>query len=253
MKTTKIIAAVLSLFVCGMSYAGHTRYGVAGVAENEYSRAARAVSYKISQSEEQLLSKFHEWALKGNATAFYEFMSQTRTLQQNSSKECAEGTVLAAATLSGVCVHPEIVLGTDISQNNLLHNAKDNDTVEAVMMLFSLFLPQGQNEINELKNKKNRAGETPLIKHVSFGDLESFYNLYEGSFVQASADKINEISHDPSPLVRSTLEIHKQAFLQHGGANAAKETLVSLVQRAPDEYRKGDILYFCEEKMPFLF
>ena len=253
MKIIKLIVCILSLLLTGVVHASHTRYGVAAASAGKYERVVRKVFYRISQPEEKIISQFHEWARKGDAEAFYTFIEQTHSLQYKNVKDCSAGTILTAGGTEGVCLHPEVLLKTDAFKNNLLHNAKNKETLQAVAVLFAEFFPQSWVDLNHLKNEKNVAGETPLITHISRGDLESFYPLYEGSSLQEAADRINEISANPNPLVQGTLEIYKQDFLQRGGENAGKETLVSLIKRAEDGYLKRGILSFCEKEMSFLF
>ena len=253
MKVIKLMVCTFSLLLTGVVYASHTRYGVAANRVDSYEQVVRNVFNGMSQAEQKVVSQLHEWAQKGDVPAFYEFIEQTRTLQYKNLKDCPGGTVLTAGAAGGVCIHPEVLLKADGFKNNLLHNAKNKETLQTVSILFAEFFPQGWVEFNNLKDEKNVAGETPLIAHISRGDLNSFLPLYEGSSLQKAAAKINEISANPNPLVQGTLEIYKQDFLQRGGENAGKETLVSLVERTQDGYLKRDILSFCQKEMSFLF
>lgn len=250
MKVIKLMVCIFSLLLTGVANASHTRYGVAANSADPYKQVVRNVFNGMSQAEQKVVSQLHEWAQKGEVPAFYEFIEQTRTWQYRNVKDCPSQTVLTAG---GVCIHPEVLLKADGFKNNLLHNAKNKETLQVISILFAEFFPQGWLEFNNLKNEKNVAGETPLIAHVSRGDLDSFHPLYEGSSLQKAAAKINEISANPNPLVQGTLEIYKQDFLRRGGENAGKETLVSLVERTQDGYLKRDILSFCKKEMSFLF
>jgi len=255
MNIKKSLICLLSLLVVSMAHAAHTRYGVAENASQEYGGVVRAAArLHLSQAEEEMGIHFQQWAKKGDTTAFRRFIEQTQDVQFTSSKTCAEETVLVAGGKDGVCIHPEVALKADGFKNNLLHNARNEETLQSVFELFSvLFSSESQKNLNNLKNEKNVAGETPLLTHIGGGDLDSFAYLYEGSFLQEAAAKIREISGNPSPLVRSTLDIHMQKFEQSGGKNPAGESIVSLVLRSEDSYQRRNVLDLCKEEMPFLF
>ena len=253
MKTIKFMVCVVSLLLAGATYASQTKYGVSIHTADKYERAVWKAFWGMSPEEQKIISQFHEWAQQGDAASFYNFIEQTHELQYKNTKECPVGTILTAGVKGGACVRPEVLLKTDNFKNNLLHNAKDQKTLEALSKLFSEFFSKSWVVFNNLKDEKNVAGETPLIKHVSAGDLGSFHYLYEGSSLQETAAKIKELSTNPNPLVQENLETYKQDFFRRGGRNAGSETLVSLIKRAKDGYLKENILSYCQKEMAFLF
>lgn len=251
MKKMKVVACVLSLLVAGTSYAAHTRYGIKG-AVPEYKRAVQT-AFKVSRTEEQFMSRLYEWAQQGDVDSFKDFLQKTHDLQTKGGEVCSKEMILVSEGFQGTCVHPEVLMRTDDSGNNLLHNAKDYRTLRAVEEVFTEFFPRNGEYFNQLKNKKNEAGETPLVKHTSNGDLGSFWLLYNQSALQNVLDKMNEVVNNPSELVRkSSMEIYKQEFEKYG-ADAAGTNIVDLVRNCEKSFNREEILYSLHRSIPTLF
>lgn len=257
MNKITAMVGMFVLLVTGTAYGAHTQYGVrhnGARPVGEYRAAVEQILHNISKTEEQVLSRLHEWARRGDSDSFNTFLEKTRALRYQKSGVCKDGNVLVAG-LSGEesCMRPEVLLKTDAFKNNLLHNAKDLKTLESIETLFQYFFQYNSSYLNSLKNEKNLAGETPLIAHINRGDLDSFWSLYMQSTLQSVLDKMGDVANNSSRLVKdSSLEIYRQEILKYG-ADAAGVTFVELIKRNPNSYQKNELLYALEREIPVLF
>lgn len=218
-----------------------------------------AVAAPSSEGDKQqleflLFTQFQEWAQKGDANAFAQYILKVQYVRAQSSQRCKTGNVLVSLTQTAtpVCVSAGLLLRTDTFGNNLLHSAKDVATVGAVGSLFRAFFPTDFTYINKLKNKKNSARETPLIAHTSRGDLYSFYQLYEGSRLEKAVKARANIGNDRTNLLFFSSNDILQEEILEWGTNAAGVNILSLVEQQPDSPERTDVLRFLAKNAPSL-
>ena len=245
----RIMMGILCLVFAANSYAFNGRYGVAPLTKP----FIRKVIVNLSAAEKELVSNLHSWAIKGEVESLNKFMKDTYTLQKNKPNVCSDGKTLVAVGEygRGECVYGDILLRKDHLGNNLLHNAKDFKTLEAIEDLFLSFY-HNDAFLNMLKNEKNHAGETPLMTHINRGDLKSFRFLYAKSALQNALEKANYVAHNASRLVQvSSLPIYEEEIKKQG-ADAAGNDIIALVEKCEDSYSRDEILEFLQkEAAPF--
>ena len=206
------------------------------------------------QPETLLFTQFQEWAQKGDASAFAQYILKIQQVRTHASQRCEAGNILVSRiqTASPICVSSRMLLRTDALGNNLLHSAKEVTTVGAVGSLFRTFSSAGFTQINKLKNKKNEAKETPLIAHISRGDLSSFYQLYEGSNLEKALKARLNIGKDRTSLLFASSDDILQQEILEWGTNAAGTNILSLVEQQQDSPERTDILRFLMKNAPSL-
>ena len=210
----------------------------------------------LSPVEQQLVNQFQEWARKGDAEAFSDFLLQTQKVREGKMITCSEGfkeVSFSEKTPQPVCVRPQILLETDNLKNNLLHSARDISTLTAVGSLFRSFFPEDFLIINHLKNEKNLAQETPLVSHVSRGELATFWQLYSTSKLSENITHMERVLHNPSNLVReSSFPIYKQEIVRWG-TDASGMNIGQLVGQLPQSDEQTRIMHFFKQHAPYLF
>ena len=216
--------------------------------------AAPFADNKQQQAEALLFTQFQEWARKGEPAKFGKYIFKIQQVRAQASLRCGRGEVLVSQlqTASPICVSTQLLLQTDAFGNNLLHSAKEGTTVGAVGSLFQIFYQEGRASFNKLKDKKNASLETPLVAHITRGDLSSFHQLYEGSNLEKAIKAYANIGQDKSSLLFSSSgEIWQEEILKWG-TNAAGVNILSLVEQQPESPERTAILRFLMENAPSL-
>ncbi len=209
----------------------------------------------FSNLEIQLNKQFHQWARLGAANAFSNLVSQTQQVRANQPLSCPKDTVLISISdiqPQAACIHPQVLLQTDEFQNNLLHNAQDLSTLLSIASLFRTVFPTDFSVINQLKNERNMAMETPLISHLSRGEVASFYPLYTHSNLAENVTKLENVRNNSSELVRASSTGIYEEEIKRWATDAAGNTIGTLVERSPNSAEREHLLKFLKEHTSLL-
>ena len=100
------------------------------------------------------------------------------------------------------------LLRSDKFGNNLFHVAKDASTVQALAAAVRTFYKTDYaQKIAELKNQRNKMGETPLMMHISYGRTDTFYLFYSGSLLELAIENVQSV--DKGGSLSNVAEIRK--------------------------------------------
>lgn len=157
-------------------------------------------------------------------------------------KAAEEGNLAAIGTLEQISFLQE----TDKFGNNCFHLAKDAATVQALAAamrrLDDNFLPL----INALRNQRNTAGETPLMRHINYGKADTFRLLYEGTELASAVREARRV--DIGGALRTTADIKKGVAVSLSKDNSGRT-----VAQAAQANHLQNIVQFFEEQAPYLF
>lgn len=204
----------------------------------------------------ELSSDLRLWAEQGNTAKLADVVRRVQKAREL-SVTCESSYIGYLWNHDGeeneVCVSPEVVLAKDHLGNNLLHKAKNLQTITAVGYLVRSFYPTDFSVIQRLQNEKNRAQETPLISHVSRGDLESFFPLYEGSLLSKAIAALAKAGFSNQDLSSQSTVLAYQTEIEKYGTNVVGVNIVQLVRQQPESDAQKKILSFFKLRAPYLF
>jgi len=195
------------------------------------------------------------WAEQGNNQ---ELLNVARRVQRagKMAVDCESSQVAYLWLHNGeenfVCLLPGVLLEKDYLGNNLLHKAKNLQTVTAVGYVVRNFYPSDFSVIQRLQDEKNLAQETPLISHVSRGDLESFFQLYEGSSLSKAIEAQEKAGFSNQDLSSQSATFAYWSEIEKYGMNAAGKNIVQLVQQQQPCEAQKNILHFFSRHAPYL-
>ena len=218
---------------------------------------ARAEQEHYSQmAEEQLVQDLQNWAASGNTEELAQLAKQAEQFRSNAKTVCGDNRVLLkkimAAGEVSVCINPSVLRTKDHFGNNLFHKAKNVQTVAAIGYVARNFYPADFSMISEMKNEKNTAQETPLVSHISRGDLASFFPLYDNSKLAQSIAGMEAIGFKNTGIAwQSSADIYKQEIAQWG-TNAAGVNVAQLVQMQPQTEQQIKLMRFFRNHAPYL-
>jgi len=231
-------------------------------------RRRLAVENKQQQNNQaatkELIDNLPRWVEQGDFSKVIDVAERAQRARDNSVSSCGPGQIAYMWSHNGeetaVCLSPDIILRRDHLGNNLLHKAKDVKTVSAVGSVAQSFYPSDFSVIHRLQDEKNVALETPLIAHVSRGDLESFFPLYGGSSLSHAIDKQEKAGFSNRNLSSQSAWAAYQSEMKRYGTNAAGVNVAILVQQqnvctqqTQDTCKaQTDILDFFNRHAPYL-
>ena len=218
---------------------------------------ARAEQERYSRAaEEKLTRDLQQWAVAGNTEELSKLAKNAEQQRSHAKDICGDGRVLLKTEVSvgevSVCVNPSILRQKDHLGNNLFHKAKNVQTVAALGYVVRNFYPSDFSAITEMKNEKNSAQETPLVAHVSRGDLASFFPLYDNSKLAQNIADMEALGFNNTGFAwQSSAAIYRQEIAKWG-TNAAGVNVAQLVLAQTPSEQQTKLLRFFQTHAPYL-
>ena len=157
-----------------------------------------------------------------------------------------EGDVSQIATLTQAA----FLLETDKFGNNCFHLAKNADTVQALAAAARRLEPNYLGVIVRLRNQRNQAGETPLMRHINYGKADTFTLLYEGSELAAAVRDARRV--DKGGALSATAEIKKGVAISLSKDGAARTVAQAALANAQAP-GMNKVVEFFKKNAPYLF
>ena len=154
-----------------------------------------------------------------------------------------EGDVESIARVKNISV----LLMQDKFGNNCFHLAKDARTLQALAGVVRQLKPtQAVSIISQLRNQRNRMGETPLMAHINYGKSDTFFLLYKRSDLAAAITQAKGV--DKGGALSPTAEIQKGVVISLSKDNSGRT-----VAQAAKANGVTNAVAFFEKNAPYLF
>lgn len=207
-------------------------------------------------AQEQLARNLLTWAVQGDTDAFSRLIQNINSSREESTTICKQDRFLMTMRSNegevAVCISPDVLKTKDHLGNNLLHQAKNLQTITVIGNLFRTVYPADFSAISALKDEKNNAQETSLIAHVGRGDLSSFTQLYEGSQLDKHIRTMENMGFSGADIAwNENAQIIKQEVYKWG-SNAAGVNVAQLVQAQEPSQTQVILLRFFKKHAPYL-
>ena len=158
-----------------------------------------------------------------------------------------EGNIAAIAQLQD----ESVLKATDKFGNNCFHLAKDAQTVQAIAG--SVRRLKGEdfiNTINHLRNQRNEMGELPVMRHINYGNAETFRLLYEGTRMAWAVKQARAV--DKGGALRPAAEVKKSIAVAWSKDNSGR----TIAQAALANHKNPGMSYvvhYFKVHAPYLF
>jgi hypothetical protein len=143
------------------------------------------------------------------------------------------------------------LLRTDKFGNNLFHVAKDASTVQALAAAVrTLYKTDYAQKIAELKNQRNKMGETPLMMHISYGRTDTFYLFYSGSLLELAIENVQSV--DKGGSLSNVAEIRKDEVRRLAQDNSGRNFCQSARDGISYYPNLQEVVSFCAVNVSYL-
>ena len=161
------------------------------------------------------------------------------------------GEVEAITSWAGKATQGAALLGTDKFGNNVFHVAKDASTVQALAAAVrTLYKNDYASKIAQLKNHRNKVGETPLMMHIGYGRTDTFYLFYNGSELETAVKNAQAV--DKGGLLSDVAQIRKGEVHRLAQDNSGRNFCQAARDGLAYYSNLQEVVAFCAQETPYL-